>query len=163
MNTKDIVTNLKSRAKELKEELTHIEGLLKVYGVDEEGEQKSFEKSFYPERKPETKKSESLTSKAKKGIRELIGYPLSYQKEDIKYNLKKMGIDDITKSTLHMALTSLRDDGEVIGYRLNKSNQLVFYMSVNGKDISNERYPIKEKYRPEDISENEIEKFEFLD
>jgi hypothetical protein len=163
MNTNDIVTKLKYRAKELKEELTHIEGLLKVYGINQEVGQQTFEKSFYPERKPETKKSESLTSKAKKGIRELMEYPLSYQKEDIKYNLKKMGVADITKSTLHMALTALRDDGEVVGYRLNKSNQLVFYMSVSGKDISNERYPINEKYRPEDISENEIEKFEFLD
>jgi len=163
MSTKQIVGNLKSRAKELKEELTHIEGLLKVYGVNEDGEQQSFEKDFYPERKPETKKTESLTSKAKKGIRELMDYPLSYQKEDIKYNLKKMGIDNITKSTLHMALTSLRNEGEVVGYRINKSNQLVFYMSVNGKDHSNERYPIKEKYRPEDLSENEVDKFEFLD
>jgi len=168
MNTKDIVNNLRSRAKELKEELTHIEGLLKVYGVYGDGayendEHKSSQQEFYPELKPETKKSESITSKAKKGIRELMSYPLSYQKEDIRYNLQKMGIDDITKSTLHMALTSLRDEDEVVGYRINKSNQHVFYMSVKGKDHSNERFPIKDKYRPKDIDENDVEKFEFLD
>lgn len=162
MSKKDIVENLKSRAKELREELTHIDGLLKVYGLNgTEGEQQSFGKEFYPEIKPETKKTETLTSKAKKGIKELMSYPLSYRKEDIRHNLQKMGIDGITKSTLHMALTSLRDDGEVVGYRLNKSNLLVYYMSVDGKDLSNKKFQVKEEYRPKDLPE--IEKFEFLE
>jgi len=163
MSTKEIVNNLRFRAKKLKEELTHIEGLLRVYGENEDGEQKSFEREFYPELKPEEKKSETLTSKAKKGIKELMTYPISYQKEDIRYNLEKMGIKDITKATLHTALTALREEAKVVGYRINRSNHWVFYMSIEGKDTNNKEFPVKDEYRPQSLSTNDITEFEFLD
>lgn len=160
MSKEGIVQDLKERSKELREELEHIEGLLKLYGAN--GPSETMRRTKFTPEIPENKKSKTLTQKCKEGIRKLIDFALSYQKDHIKHNLKKMGIA-VTDSTLHIALSQLRDEGEVVGYRINKANQNVFYMSKKGIDKTNANYPIKEEYRPDSINSEDVDLVEFLD
>ena len=161
MSTQSIIENLKDRARSLREELDHIEGLLDLYGANGVAETET-QSGFTPIIPNKEKKSQTLTSKTKNGIKKLVQHPLSYQKQDLKYNLQKMGVE-VTDATLNTALRALRDEGDVKGYRINRSNQMVFYISKEGVDRDTEGFPVKEAYRPESVKAENVDEFEILD
>lgn len=70
---------------------------------------------------------------------------------------------DVTRSVIHQALKQLRNSEEILAFRLNKSNQSVYYMSPDGIDRMQEQYPVKTGYRPDDVDPTDVHSFEWLD
>jgi hypothetical protein len=98
----------------------------------------------------------SQTEATKRKLME--GLEGAYRINDLLEMLKIQGMD-IGRSVVHQALKQLREAGDVLAFRLNGSNQQVYYMMSTGRGSGS--YPVKSEYQP--VDEQYVEKFEWLD
>jgi len=159
----EYIEALKTRRDELNEELKLLNGILDKYNLPSDSKTSSNSigqsEMFTPVFSEDKSKTMSIT--IKNGIRKLVEHPFSLQIDDIETSFEKYGIE-ASKSGIHNALRSLRENGDVIAYKVNNSNQMVFYISPDGVDKSLQRFPVKLDYRPVHIKESDIESFDFL-
>lgn len=78
-------------------------------------------------------------------IRDMVKEEKSFHINDIEAEIERQGID-YNKAAVHQALQSLRDAGEVVAVKINKSNQKYYYLSPEG--INGSKYKVKDSYLP---------------
>lgn len=90
----------------------------------------------------------SKSDQYKHVIRELIQVPKSYHITDFESEFERKGFE-FNKGLIHQVLNSLRESGELIAVRINKSNQKYYYLSPKGKQgdsIKDAYLPMPKKY-----------------
>jgi hypothetical protein len=131
-----------NQLKELKtyheKSLEHVKRLLDIYG------------------EPEQDPNLSDTERAKQGLTHI--HDKAYRITELMHFLEMEGLE-VNRSIVHNALKQLRINGEIVAFKLNGSNQQVYYMSKEG--IGEGEYPVKQSYRP--IQQQYVTEFEWLE
>jgi hypothetical protein len=162
MKNQDYIKVLTERKKELQEELDLVNRLLGNVSNDVGNSDTSGGSSGENFPVIVSDKSRSAVARVKSAVKKLLEHDVSLQIEDIRANLDRMGVD-YNKSAIHNAFKSMRESGDLVSYKINGSNHLVYYMNPEGRDDSIEDFPIKPEYRPENISADDVESLEFKD
>lgn len=161
MANKDYIKVLIDRKKELEQELELVNRLIGRTNID------------HPERLTDANNNEadsfplivsdkgkSTIARIKSAIRKLLQHEVSLQIDDIRANLENMDVE-FTRSAIHNAIRSMRENGELVSYKINRSNHHVYYVNPEGVDMSIDKFPVKPEYRPQGIRSEDVEEIDF--